>query len=152
MKILEVHTTEVDNWIKERHYLKSTPACAKLRLWVTDDTGKIIGAMMWGRPTTQVLDNGTVLELTRMYFVDDTEHCTESKALAKARKRIRKHCPEIRGVLAYASTGQDHDGVVYKADNWFYMGKTKGCKWSTRNGKRRKNIDISDKLRWVRSV
>ena len=52
------------------------------------------GAMMWGRPTSPKVDQENIMELTRMYFVDETEHCIESKALAMARKYIRKHYPK----------------------------------------------------------
>lgn len=46
---------------------------------------------MWGHPTSRKLDQQHLLQLTRMYFVDDTEPYAESKALAMARKYIRKH-------------------------------------------------------------
>lgn len=151
MRIVISHTKELDQWIKERHYLQSVPAGAKLRMWVLDDKGETIGAMMWGRPSARMLNKDLLLELTRMFFVNNTEPFVESRTLAMARKIIRKYMPKIKGLITYSSTGQGHDGVIYRADNWFPFGQTKGGKWNIRNGKSRKNIDTSPKIRWLRS-
>lgn len=149
---LEVsRSTEIDRWIAERHYLKSVPAGARLRLWVIDDVGNRIGAMMWGRPTARSLDQHKILELTRLYMVDDTTHCAESRALSMARKHIRKHLPEIKGLIAYSSIGVGHEGTIYSADGWFAIGKTRKRKagWTSRVG--REDRDLSQKIKWVRS-
>lgn len=113
-----------------------------------EDDGRRIGAMMWGRNTSPAQDQHITLCLTRMYFVDDTESNVESKALGMARKYIRKHHPQIKGLIAYSSTGAGHEGTVYKADGWFWVSKSAKSR-DCRDG--RKNIDISPKIKWVRS-
>ena len=147
----ELHTTELDAWIAERHYLHSTPAGAVIRLEFVDGDGERIGAMLWGRPSAQKLDQRQLLQLTRMYFVDETEHCIESKALSMARKYIRKHYPQIKGLITYASTDQGHEGIIYQADGWFPIGKTRsgGAGWESRQG--RTNRDTGVKLRFART-
>ena len=70
MKVEVSQSRELDSWIAVRHYLRSTPPGAQLRLWVLDDVGNRIGAMMWGRPTARSLDQSTLLELTRMCLID----------------------------------------------------------------------------------
>ncbi|MDQ0270750.1 Mom family adenine methylcarbamoylation protein [Cytobacillus purgationiresistens] len=151
MRIEVSRSTELDRWVADRDYLKSTPAGARLRLWVLDDTGERIGAMMWGRPNARQLDQHALLELTRMYLVEEAPKNSESKSLGLARKYIRKNMPEIKGIIAYSSTGMRHEGTIYKADNWFELGRskvsTKG--WSNRVG--RENRDASEKIRWVRT-
>lgn len=151
MRLIKSHTKKLDEWIAERHYLKSVPAGAKLRLWAIDDEGNTVGAMMWGRPSARMLNKDMLLELTRMYFIDDTEPFIESRALAMARKMIRKYMPQVKGLLAYSSAGQGHDGIIYRADNWFPFGQTQGGKWNVKGSKPRKNIDTSPKFRWLRS-
>ncbi|MCM3273040.1 Mom family adenine methylcarbamoylation protein [Paenibacillus elgii] len=150
-KVEVCRTKELDRWIAERHYLKSTPAGARLRLWILDKEGKRIGAMMWGRPNARKLDQEHLLELTRMYMIDETMPMSESRALSLARKYIRKNLPEIKGIIAYSSTGQEHEGIIYIADNWFELGRTKEYKsgWSNRDG--RSDRDNSEKIRWVRT-
>ncbi len=143
------NSTDVDKYIKKHHYLQSTPAGARIRLWIKDGKNNIIGAMMWGRPTARTYDYTRILELTRMYMIDETEPSAESKALGMARKYIRKHFPEIKGLISYSSTGEKHKGTIYKADGWFAIGTTTGGAW---NKVGRANIDTSKKIRWVRSV
>jgi hypothetical protein len=143
------HDTEIDKWIAQRHYLHSVPAGAILRMCFLDDHQNIIGGMMWGRPTARALDQKNLLELTRMCFLDNTEPFIESRALAMARKHIRKHCPTVKGLISYSSTGQGHEGTIYKADNWFVLGITKSGSWQSRPN--RVDRDLSPKMRWTRS-
>ncbi len=149
MRLEISYKTDVDKWIQEHHYLHSVPAGARLRLWIKDDSGNIIGAMMWGRPTARTYSATRIMENTRSYFVDDTDRFAESKALSMARKLIRKHFPEVKGLISYSSSGVGHNGTVYQADGWFAVGTTAAKCWN-KNG--RKNIDPSKKTRWVRSV
>jgi hypothetical protein len=149
LKVL--HNTEIDKWIKENHYLKSTPAGAVLRLEFLDDNNNRIGAMMFGRPVSPKVDQKHILELTRMYFIDDTEHCAESKALSMARKYIRKHYPQITGLIAYSSTAEMHKGIIYQADGWFKLSESKSPTASWENRKGRTNRDLSIKLKFGRS-
>ena len=149
IRVVEAHDTQVDEWIAARHYLGYAPPGARLRLWVLQGD-RIIGAMMWGRPSARHLDQRHILELTRMVFVDDTEPFVESRALALARAYIRRHFPEVKGLVAYSSTAMGHEGTVYQADGWFCVGRTEGGKWSNRTRQRR-DADPSPKLKWVRS-
>ncbi|MBB6670258.1 Mom family adenine methylcarbamoylation protein [Cohnella nanjingensis] len=151
MRLELSRSTELDRWLAEHHYLQSTPPGAQLRLWILDDAGERIGAMMWGRPTARSLDQVALLELTRMYLVDETEPNAESRALSLARKHIRKHLPSIKGLISYSSSGQGHEGTVYRADGWFPVGSTRRRRegWSSRA--ERAERDLSTKTRWVRS-
>ncbi|GHU97941.1 hypothetical protein FACS1894211_00780 [Clostridia bacterium] len=150
MELKVLHTEELDGWIAERHYLKSAPAISVIRLEFTE-AGKRIGAMLWGRPTSPRVDQKHTLELTRMYFIDDTERFAESKALAMARKHIRKRLPHIRGLIAYCSTGAGHKGTVYEADGWFKLSESRSQTGSWENRPNRKNRDLSVKLKFGRS-
>ena len=145
-----VHNTELDAWIKERHYLHSTPAGAVIRMEFLDGAQRRIGAMLWGRPTSRMLDQTHLLQLTRMYFIDDTDPCVESQALGKARRYIRKHYPQIKGLISYCSTAEHHKGVVYLADGWFKLSESRsGGSWESRPG--RCNRDLSPKIKFARS-
>jgi len=150
----EAHDKSLDHWIAERHYLRSVPCGARLRLWVLEQScgNRVIGAMMWGQPTSRKYNQNLVLELTRMYFVDNTERFVESRALALARKYIRKHFPQVKLVMSYSSTKHnDKCGRVFAADNWCPFGYTQGGSWKRKGREDRKDIDTSPKLRWVRS-
>lgn len=152
IKLKILHDTEIDRWIAERHYLKCTPAGAVIRMEFCTKENIRIGAMMWGRPISPKVDQKHILELTRMYFIDDTEHCIESKALGMARKYIRKHHTEIKGLIAYSSTAENHKGTIYAADGWFKISESRSEKGSWENRKGRVNRDLSTKIKYARSV
>lgn len=149
MKLNIVHSTEIDEYIRENHYLHTTPAGAVLRMEFLNDDGYRVGAMLWGRNPSPKQEQREVLCLTRMYFQDDTEPYIESRALAMARKYIRKHFPEVKGVVSYASIGEGHVGTVYKADGWFEVSRSKANSRDYREC--RKNIDTSAKIKFVRT-
>ena len=48
IKLKIAHDTEIDHWIAERHYLKSTPAGAIVRMEFCTPDNTRLGAMMWG--------------------------------------------------------------------------------------------------------
>jgi len=104
---------------------------------------------MWGHPTARIYNTVRIMELTRMYLIDGIGHCAESRALAMARKHIRKHFPKVKGLISYTSSAQGHKGTIYEADGWFAVGWTRARPW---NKTGRKNIDTSRKTRWVRTV
>lgn len=152
MQLLVEHDTSVDRWLIEHHYLHSVPAGAVIRMRFEDNAHRTLGCMLWGRPSARALEqSGSILQLTRMCFVDDTEACIESRALAMARKYIRKHYPTCKGLLSYSSTGEGHVGTIYRADNWYLLGRTQARRkgWTSRAG--RTDQDGSIKLRWTRS-
>jgi hypothetical protein len=150
MQLNAIHNAELDAWVAARHYLKSVPAISTLRLEFTED-GERVGAMLWSRPTSPKIDQLHTLELTRMYFVDNTERFIESKALASARRHIRKTLPQIRGLIAYCSTAEGHKGTVYEADGWFKISESRSASgsWESRAG--RTNRDLSTKIKFGRT-
>ena len=153
MRLEWCHTEELDRWIGQRHYLGDPPCGARLRLWVLNEQGERIGAMMWARPTARrPFDGDRILELTRMYIIDDIPPFVESKALGMARKVIRKHFPEIKGLIAYSSEDQGHKGIIYQADGWFVVSNTAGgASWNNNQRTGRADKDTGRKILWVRS-
>ena len=149
MKLHICHDREIDEWIRQNHYLHSTPAGAVISMEFLDDSDRRIGAMMWGRNPSPKQDQLHQLCLSRMYFVDDTERFCESKALAMARRYIRKNHPTIKGLSAYSSLGEGHTGICYQADGWFEVSRVRAGSRDFRAG--RKNIDTSEKIKWCRS-
>ena len=144
-------TREVLGWIKERHYLKSTPPGFVCVLEVLEGK-KRIGAMQIGRPTSRKLNPDKILELNRMYLVDEAPKNSESKSLSMMRKFIRCWYPQIRLMLAYSDPSQGHFGTIYEADGWAPFGETKhatGYGWKSRPN--RKDDPVTAKIRWVRS-
>lgn len=143
-------------WTGENHYLGSTPPGCVAGLEVMEGSHRI-GALILGRPSAPAFnrigyDVDYLLELTRMYLVDDTERNAESKALAMMRKHVRMWMPQVRLLMAYSDPSAGHKGTIYEADNWsrFGMtGKVSGKGWNSRPG--RKATQNASKQRWLRT-
>ena len=71
------------------------------------------------------LNDGEYRELTRLWSPDNMPKNTESKLIATS---LRMLPPEVKIVLSYADPYQGHQGTIYQASNWYYIGKTQGGK------------------------
>ncbi len=142
-------TEEFKAYIAAGHYLGGTPPEGIVKLWAFLGERRI-GALMFGRTGAREWAKLPILELTRCYFETDTPPNVESRALALSRKYIRTWMPHIRLVLAYSSTGEGHAGTIYQADGWAPLGRTRG-RPRFASKRPRMDVDISDKLRWVRT-
>lgn len=150
VSVAEVHTQYVDREIHRNHYLDTIPAGARARYLVSAGLRYgVIGAAMWGRPVARREDQERTLELTRFWTEDYTPKNTESYALSRMVRRLRNDGRFDR-LIAYASTGQGHEGGIYKATNWIDLGIRDthgGDGWENRRG--RTNGDDSPKRKFL---
>lgn len=144
-------------WTGENHYRGCTPPGCVCGLEVVSGRERI-GALILGRPSAPAFNRGgydvdTLLELTRMYMVDETERNAESKALAMMRKHVRLWYPIVGLLIAYSDPSEGHKGTIYEADNWVKFGvtgdRTRSTGWNSRPG--RKPTAGSSKQRWIRT-
>ena len=138
-------------WIAAHHYLQSCPPGFVQVIEFTSGVD-LVGAMLLGRPAAKQYDPDLVLQLHRVFFVDEMPTCTESRGLAMMRKHVRTWLPGIRLLLTYSDPTQGHEGTIYHADGWCPIGMTGepwGHGWHSREGRR--DQKCSKKLRWVRT-
>lgn len=148
-------TRELKDWIAANHYLKSCPPGFVHLYEITNGTG-LIGGMLLGRPSAKQYDPDRILQLHRLFFIDETEPFVESHALALMRKHVRVWLPQIKGLLSYSDPTIGHEGKIYEADNWCPLGMTDehwGYGWAKgwHSREDRHEYRISKKLRWFRS-
>lgn len=144
-------TRELMAWVKSRHYTKRTPPGCIFALEFTEGSERV-GAILVGRPASKSYDASQILELTRMFFVDEMPMNTESRALGMMRKFVRTWLPQTRLMIAYSDPSVGHEGKVYEADGWAQMGRTtskNGYGWRSRPN--RADDPVTPKLRWVRT-
>lgn len=112
----------VEKW----HYSKTmpTPPLVKVGAW---ERGKYIGCVLFSRGATQNigkpygLDQTDVAELTRVAL---TKHDTEtSRIVMIAIRMLRKSAPGLRLLVSYADPSEGHNGSIYQAMGWIYVGK-----------------------------
>lgn len=113
----------VINW----HYSHKMPV-GKLTLFGAWEDDKYIGAMVFGRgATSQIgkpfnLEQHQICELVRVAF---KRHKVEvTRCISIALRLLKKNSPTMRLVVSYADPLQGHDGAIYRAGNWFYLGQT----------------------------
>lgn len=93
------------------------------------DADVLIGVAVYGFPVgrqtvksiTPNLQNNEVLELTRLWLVDEAPKNSESYFLGKTFDWLRKNTG-IKVLISYSDPMQDHLGIIYQATNWLYQG------------------------------
>lgn len=144
-------TRDLKDWIAANHYLQNCPP-GFIHLYEFSEGRDVIGGMLIGRPSAKQYDPDKILQLHRMFFVDETAPNVESQGLAMMRKHIRTWIPQIRGLLSYSDPEVGHAGTVYEADMWCPLGltdETWGYGWKSRGGRRDQRC--SRKVRWFRT-
>lgn len=137
VQIRLINKTIAKKIIIEKHYTHAWTAC-RYALGVyynTNDnsvfgTEKLIGVAVYGFPVgaraaTSIctgLSKDNVLELTRLYIDDGYGSNIESYVLSQTFKWFRDNDTNIKLLISYADSGQDHVGAIYQATNWFYQG------------------------------
>lgn len=96
------------------------------------DNDKLIGVLMFAQPCSENVRSSIwgkenkekVIELHRLHILDITPRNTESWFISKCFKLLMYDKPEIRGIISFADSTEGHNGTIYKASNFFYIGKT----------------------------
>lgn len=90
---------------------------------------KLIGVAVYGFPVgrqtvksiTPNLENSDVLELTRLWVVDEAPKNTESFFLGRSFKWLRENT-DAKVLISYSDPMEGHLGTIYQATNWWYQG------------------------------
>jgi hypothetical protein len=135
------------------HYAKAIPVNT-FGYSVFNNKNEWCGVILYGTgannnlATEYNLKQGNVLELVRMAL--NGKHESTSKALAISLKLIKHKIPLCKLIISYADKDQNHNGIIYQATNWYYVGtsmqNTTDSSWIIQ-GKRYHGRIISD---WVK--
>jgi hypothetical protein len=122
------------------HYSGTMPFGKALKIGVWEDD-IFIGAIVYARGVSKNigspfdLTQTEVCELQRVALNDHDNHV--SKMLSISRSMVSDQSPGIKCLVSYADSNQGHHGGIYRADNWYYIGKTGGKRFLSINGKQR---------------
>ena len=109
------------------HYSKCLPSGKLMKIGVWED-GRFIGVVIFSRGANPKigkkygLEQTQVCELTRVALSNHKTPVT--RIISIAFKLLKRACPSIVKVISYADPEQGHKGIVYKAGNWKYEGRT----------------------------
>lgn len=119
----------VRDFIQEWHYSKSINGVMSEYCFGIYDNDNLIGAMIygklgmanaWKKYGNQPED---VIELRRLCCIDDTPKNTESYFIGYTIRWLKKNT-NIKTIISYADCNQGHQGVIYQATNFMFLGKT----------------------------
>lgn len=111
------------NW----HYAGVIPAGKRVMIGVWE-RGKYKGAIIFSRGHANItrdfnLERDQVCELSRVALREHDAPVT--KIIAIALTMLKQRTPSMRLIVSYADTDQGHNGTIYKAGNWLYLGMIK---------------------------
>lgn len=128
------------NFVVKHHYSHRFSQCkVALGLYDTSATSKffdkyeeLVGCMVYGHPVCnkavdsitvdESLNNGEVLELTRLFIDDLGIKNIESWFLGQSFRWLKKNMPEVKVLIAYSDPEYGHVGTIYQATNFLYQG------------------------------
>lgn len=122
------------------HYSKCVPKSKLVKLGVWYDK-TFMGVIIFGvgannnllKPYGLKQNQGC--ELVRIALRDHPSFFV-SQVLAIAIKKLKEHCPELKLIVSFADTEQNHEGKIYQATNWLYMGMSSPSEEFLIKGKR----------------
>lgn len=98
------------------------------------DNQQLIGVLMFATPCSERVrasvfgdskeEKNAVVELHRLHILDVTPKNAESYFIGKCLKLLKKDRPQTKAVLSFSDTTIGHNGTIYKASNFYFIGKT----------------------------
>ena len=122
----------IQSFIHKWHYSHDTNGIQQRQCFALYDEDKIIGAIIYAIPSMPNTakkynpDNpDRCWELRRLCCIDDTPTNTESYFIGQTLRWLRRNT-DTEVIVSYADLEQGHEGVIYKASNFHYLGQSGG--------------------------
>ena len=141
--IVPIHLKEANAFVKLYHRHHKPTVGHKFSVAVSDDSGKIRGVAIVGRPVARNLDNGWVLEVNRVCTDGTPNACSK---LYQASWRIACEMG-YRKLITYTLPAEG--GASLRGAGWKLIGERGGGNW---NVKSRPRIDTDELLRGQKSL
>jgi hypothetical protein len=128
--VKRVERSDIKDFIETHHYSKSINGCIADYCYALFHHDEMKGAMFYGRfaMMNQWMKYGDnkedVIELRRLCCIDDTPKNTESFFIGASLRQLKKDWGG-KTIVSYADNEYGHEGTIYKATNFDYIGQTK---------------------------
>ena len=128
-KIIVANNDMINYACKNFHYSKSVP-CGRKVAYAIFEENKFIGVIIYSLGANNNLAKsfnmvqGEVIELTRIALCNHKNNV--SRYISLTLKMLKKQCKTVKIVVSYADKeNQNHNGAIYQASNWIYLGLMK---------------------------
>ena len=125
-----VPRSAIQKFVEKWHYSHSTNGVQHTQCFALFDGLTMIGAMIYALPSMKAtaakynpINPLRCWELRRLCCIDDTPTNTESYFIGKTLRWFRQNS-DVEVVVSFADLEQGHDGVIYRASNFHYLGQT----------------------------
>ena len=132
----QVPRKTIQNFIHKHHYSHDTNGIQHMECFALFREGRfgfdkeMIGVAMYAIPSMPSTakkynpDNpDRCRELRRLCCIDDTPTNTESYFISQTLKWLRQNT-DVEVIVSFADLEEGHNGVIYKATNFYYLGQT----------------------------
>ena len=138
LKPIEKSTAK--NFVKKHHYSHSSNLCMvsyglfqKTNIpsqFFNEIESKLIGVIVYSQPAgrgaaesiSTFVKIDECLELIRLVILDGYGKNIESWFISQSFKLLRKDFPNIKVIISYSDTEQNHKGIIYQATNFLFTG------------------------------
>lgn len=131
---------DIRDFIEQWHYSHNINGVISDYCFCLKDKEEIVGGAIFGRLAMAnqwkpyVDKPEDILELRRLCCIDNTPKNTESYFIGHCLRWLQNNT-EVKKILSYADETYGHQGTIYKASNFEYLGKTTSGKMIDYNGK-----------------
>jgi hypothetical protein len=159
--VAETPFKTIRDFVEKWHYSKTVKGLHCTLYFGLFSEGSLIGAMMYGKLAMpgvykKYVDNeDELIELRRLCCIDKTPRNTESYFVGKTIKWIKNNT-KIKKIISYADPHYGHQGIIYKASNFQYLGVTSPGRYiidkdgNRKHDKTIRNSDVIDGVRVFR--
>ncbi|QQM15034.1 acetyltransferase [Bacillus phage Thornton] len=132
LSIKRIEAKWARKYIATFHYSKTFPDSTKFSYGIFHNkelVGVVCYGMGCGKNQFTYIDkdiqNGQYVELTRVWLHSTLRKNAESYVISRTLKMLPE---EILLVVSFSDSSKGHNGTIYQATNWKYLGRNKGGK------------------------
>ena len=137
LQVKEINTRIAKQLIILHHYSHAWTFGSCVHALGLFRNGIVVGVAVYGWPVgrnvsqsiSPEINDGEVLELTRLWVNDSEGKNTESWFLGQTFKWMKEHDKKIKVLISYSDPNAGHVGTIYQATNWLYQGRGTDDHW-----------------------
>lgn len=121
------HVSEVRSFLETHHYSHNINGVKIAQCFKVEHQNVLVGAVLFGAMSTTAWkkfadSENKVLELRRLVLIDNAGKNSESRVIGWCLRYIRENMKNVEVIVSYADPYYKHNGTIYKASNFEYVG------------------------------
>ncbi len=118
---------DIRDFVETNHYSRNINGVKISYCFKVENEERLVGGVIFGAMSTTAWkkfanSEKNVLELRRLVLVNEAGKNSESRVIGWCLRYIKKTDKEVSIIVSYADPYHNHNGTIYKASNFVYMG------------------------------